>query len=227
MARVVKDADVRRKELLDTALALFESVGYERTSIEQITGAVGVAKGTFYHYFDSKQDLLAQLVSAHADELFERLDAALAAMDADAVTRLRAFFRLSGNWKLEERQQTIAYAQSLYSDENVRLRDALMAQWADRMDAMVTVIIRQGIAEGVFKISDAEASAGVLVSLWLGWGDRQAQRFLALPEHPEYGERIAVELEALETAMERMLGLAEGTLGLGLQGYVEEMTEDR
>ena len=62
MARIVKAHDVRKKEILDTAYALIYSVGYEQTTIEAIIGEMGIAKGTFYHYFKSKLDLLDSLV---------------------------------------------------------------------------------------------------------------------------------------------------------------------
>jgi len=49
-----------RQALEDTALHLFRDQGYERTTIEQITNAVGVAKGTFFNHFASKEQVLAE-----------------------------------------------------------------------------------------------------------------------------------------------------------------------
>lgn len=51
----------RREDFLDAAEELFLSEGYETTSVERITRAAGVAKGTFYQYFQSKEDLLLAL----------------------------------------------------------------------------------------------------------------------------------------------------------------------
>ena len=73
MARGVKHPDVRRDELLDIALDLIMTRGFAATSVEQITNAVGVAKGTFYYYFASKDDLLAQLVGRFGDSMFANL----------------------------------------------------------------------------------------------------------------------------------------------------------
>ena len=58
MPRTVKDYDERYAEFLDVAQQLFFSQGYERTTVQEIIDTVGVAKGTFYHYFDSKQAIL-------------------------------------------------------------------------------------------------------------------------------------------------------------------------
>lgn len=51
----------RRKDFLDAAQDLFLREGYEATSVEQITQAAGIAKGTFYLYFGSKEELLLAL----------------------------------------------------------------------------------------------------------------------------------------------------------------------
>jgi len=55
MTRIVKAPDVRRSELIACAQRLFYSKGYENTSVSDIVNEVGVAKGTFYYYFKSKQ----------------------------------------------------------------------------------------------------------------------------------------------------------------------------
>ncbi len=59
-----------RKKLYDASVSLFKSRGYDKTSVTEITSAVGVAKGTFYNFFASKQDLLF----AWAWEVFSGLD---------------------------------------------------------------------------------------------------------------------------------------------------------
>ena len=54
MARTVKEPDVRRNEILDVAQQFFYTKGYEQTSVHDIIDQIGIAKGTFYHYFGSK-----------------------------------------------------------------------------------------------------------------------------------------------------------------------------
>lgn len=227
MSRVVKDADVRRKELLDTALELFERVGYERASVGEITAMVGVAKGTFYHYFTSKQDLLEQLVTSWADELFAQLEVALRELDGDALRRLRGLFQLSSSFKLERRETAEAFGRSLYSDDNLRLRHALMSGWAARTQEMMAGIIAEGAASGVFDVADPAGTAAAVSSLWFGWSDGQAERMVTLPQHPELLPDLVGQVRAVETAMERILGIEAGTLMLGLDTILEQFMEDR
>lgn len=51
-----------KQKIFDAAIKLFESQGYFATSIEQITAEAGVSKGLVYHYFKSKEELLAGLI---------------------------------------------------------------------------------------------------------------------------------------------------------------------
>ncbi|MCB0637477.1 MAG: TetR/AcrR family transcriptional regulator [Lewinella sp.] len=53
---------------MESALELFGNNGYQSTSISQIAKAAGVSKGLLYNYFDSKEDLLQQLVLQHVEE---------------------------------------------------------------------------------------------------------------------------------------------------------------
>ncbi|PKP04670.1 MAG: hypothetical protein CVU11_03730 [Bacteroidetes bacterium HGW-Bacteroidetes-6] len=61
--------DERRKLIMDTALELFSSNGYHATSIAQIATNAKIAKGSLYHYFESKEVLLAEIFTILYDEL--------------------------------------------------------------------------------------------------------------------------------------------------------------
>ena len=67
--RVVKPAEDRRRELMDAAVKVFAKKGLPGASVAEICDAAGVAKGTFYVYFESKEHLLGALKTRHADEL--------------------------------------------------------------------------------------------------------------------------------------------------------------
>src|ERR1700759_4722157 len=52
----------REKEILEAAVELFNEGGYANTSVEDVATAVGMLKGSLYHYIDSKEDLLYRIV---------------------------------------------------------------------------------------------------------------------------------------------------------------------
>ncbi|WP_235490550.1 helix-turn-helix domain-containing protein, partial [Frankia sp. AvcI1] len=77
----------REAEILQAALEIFARKGYAAASIQDVADAVGVLKGSLYHYIDSKEDLLFQIFdNAHVDA--ERLMTELDALEVDAVERL-------------------------------------------------------------------------------------------------------------------------------------------
>ncbi len=72
-----KPPEERRDELMSAALRLFLKHGVGPTTIEQITSGADVAKGTFYLYFSSKDELLAALGQRFAQELLASVKAAI------------------------------------------------------------------------------------------------------------------------------------------------------
>ena len=73
-----KPPEQRRDELLHAARRLFLAQGVEPTTVEQITAAAGVAKGTFYLHFASKEDIRVALGERFAQELLAKIKAAIA-----------------------------------------------------------------------------------------------------------------------------------------------------
>lgn len=70
--RITKEPEVRKQEILDTALKLFGENGYEKTSITDIAKAIGVAQGLCYRYFPSKEALFDSAIEQYADVLVEQ-----------------------------------------------------------------------------------------------------------------------------------------------------------
>jgi AcrR family transcriptional regulator len=63
-----------RVNILEASVKLFKTYGYMRTSIDDISQAVGLTKGGVYHYIDKKEDILAEIHDYMADSYLERLN---------------------------------------------------------------------------------------------------------------------------------------------------------
>ena len=220
MPRIVKDADERRDELLNTALALFLEHGYEHTSVEHITNTVGVAKGTFYHYFETKQDLLEQLVDRFTDDLFEQIETALAETNGSATERFRALLAASTTVKLGRKDETLAITRSLYSGENRALLDRLREGWIVRTRPFITDIIGQGCREGTFEVPDVPAMTEIWLSLWYDYGIRLGELFFRVQEDASLTGELVNAMNTLMLVQERMLGAKPGTLGMDVEPAV-------
>ena len=71
--RIVKAHDERKNEIIDTAQNLFMTKGYSTCSVAEIIDAIGIAKGTFYHYFKSKEEVLDAIVDKGTDMIVNRI----------------------------------------------------------------------------------------------------------------------------------------------------------
>lgn len=67
MVRVVKEREERKREITEAAQSLFNEKGYENTSVNDIIKKAGVAKGTFYYYFTSKEEIMNDVVMQDID----------------------------------------------------------------------------------------------------------------------------------------------------------------
>lgn len=81
-----------RVKLLDAGLSQMLAGGYSATSIEDVCKAAGVSKGSFYHFFDSKEEFGLAVLDAFYERGVERVREGDFAKIADPVERLRAFF---------------------------------------------------------------------------------------------------------------------------------------
>ena len=220
--RITKAPDVRRDELLNIALDLCRLHGFEAMNVEQVTQAAGVAKGTFYHYFASKDAMLEQLVRRFGDALFDELSAAVAATSGTGADRIKALMRAAGGYKLE--QADIAYATFLYSDGNLALRHRLYAAWRERAREVLLPVIREGQADGSLSVTHADAATDIVLLLWFDAADQLWERALATTSVDDFVETMLSGATSIYQAQERVLGVPEGTFVIPVGPNLVEMT---
>ncbi|MBR0575640.1 TetR/AcrR family transcriptional regulator [Proteiniclasticum sp. BAD-10] len=92
--RVTKDPEIRKQEILETALLLFEERGIQKTAMSDIAAKAGVAKGLLYYYYRSKEDLLAEVIEVFSKEMDDRISAILADGALDFYQKLGAVVAL-------------------------------------------------------------------------------------------------------------------------------------
>lgn len=210
--RVTKAPEVRRDELLDVAFELCRSHGFEAMSVEQVTRAAGVAKGTFYHYFSSKSDLQWQLVRRFGDALFAHLSASLATADGTGAERLRVLMDASAAYKADQLNATAATF--LYREENFALRHRLFDAWREQARLVLLPVIRDGRADGSLDVDDPDSATDLVLLLWLDAADRLWLRGLQAPDEDSFVATMLAGSAAIWQAQERILGAAPGSFAI-------------
>ena len=94
MARTVKEESyaVKRNEIIDAAQRLVYTKGYDLMSIQDILNELKISKGAFYHYFDSKGNLLEALIDRMREEALPVVLPIVNDPDLSALEKLHRFF---------------------------------------------------------------------------------------------------------------------------------------
>jgi AcrR family transcriptional regulator len=198
VARISKDPETRRAELMDAAEQLFNEQGFNRTSVDDIVQRVGVAKGLFYYYFKSKDEL----VKAMVDRMWEKAERDLMAIVEDpGLTALEKFERYARANQERKRTKT-HYIDVLEGERNVALVHWMEEEGIRRTAPLLTAIVEQGVREGVFDTEYPQEAVEFVMrgAMMLLTGDLE-------DEHVAM-RRLLAYLEFWE----RVLGAGPGTL---------------
>ena len=79
--------------LLDEGVSMLIEQGYHGTGVKEVLDKVGVPKGSFYNYFESKEQFGAEVIQHYAQQIFENMRAWLGEPKGDALSVLKRFFR--------------------------------------------------------------------------------------------------------------------------------------
>jgi TetR/AcrR family transcriptional repressor of nem operon len=152
-------------------MVLFSTQGYNATGIEAVLKRAGVPKGSFYHYFGSKEEFGLTVIEEFANRFLAAVDVFLTDETTTPLTRLRKFLE-RGLERLTEHQCTVGcligdLGQELAaSNERLRARlDDIILSWQERFAAC----IREAQQAGELPTSyDPRVIAGFILSGWEG-----------------------------------------------------------
>lgn len=207
MARETKRSDVRRQQLIDIGEELFTKNGYDETAVSDIVGAAGIAQGTFYHHFRSKEELLEAISDRYIDDLNQILEGLVADEGLSAVEKLVQLFARIRAYSFE-REGMVMY---LHEERNLLLHHKLEQKLSAIWMPLLRSIIVQGVVEGTFETRYPEEAAIAIISI--------------TGTFSHTGEKVTQDLMRRRTVaaffeiIERILGARSGTL----QEYIEKM----
>ena len=90
--RIVKKHNERKQEIIDTALKIFIRKGYEKSSVNDILREIGIAKGTFYHYFKAKEEVLDAVIADTTGTIVNKIEKIIADNSLNAEDKLLKAF---------------------------------------------------------------------------------------------------------------------------------------
>ena len=137
MPRTVKQPDERKQEILDAAMGLFTTRGYDAVSMRDIARAAQITPGLVYHYFDSKQNLFAEAFEAYVAECSAGLIRVLDDVEVPLARKLDVLFSKAAD------EESLRYHEFFHAEGNRMFHDHLSFALCQRLYPHVLAAIRR------------------------------------------------------------------------------------
>jgi AcrR family transcriptional regulator len=200
--RISKDPEIRKFELIEAAEALFREQGYRQTSVNDIVKKVGVAQGTFYYYFESKDVILNAVIDHYIDTYQRSLEKLLSVEDMSPCRKIE----IIANTALAMHKYDPNLVEFLHTEENLVTHQRYIMKSFGIVIPLITAIVEQGKEAGIFKLEYPRESVEMLV-----YAFGYLEDSVALSGE---GERYNRMMQAAEDILTRVLGIEKGQLKL-------------
>lgn len=141
-----KEAEERKNEILDVADDLFGKKGFDGTSTNDILQRVGIARGTLYHHFKSKEEIMDALIERYSDRLLgtaQKVGVDKTIPLVDRIIRVVMSMNLSGSSSEE-------IMEHIHKPQNALMHQKIQKMIVNGLTPILTEIICEGIEQGVF-----------------------------------------------------------------------------
>ena len=213
--RIVKTPTVRRDEILLSARKLILTKGYEQMTIQDILNDLNIAKGTIYHYFDSKQALLEAFIQQIQHETEKPFRPILDDPQKNPVEKLQGFFDVLDTLRAANINEVVRLARIWYKDENTVVREKVNAAVIRQRAPLLNQIVRQGIVQGIFSTAYPDHAGEIILSLLQAMGNTHIHLLFSMEQgldEPSGIEQIISTHAAYMDAVEHVLGVPANSL---------------
>lgn len=145
--RITKEYEERRNEILNTAEKLFITKGYTKTTVNDILQEIGIAKGTFYHYFKSKEEVMDAVIVRIVKADVEVAKKIASDPTIPVLEKLFHILTVQAPKAGGNKEQMI---EQFHKPNNAEMHQKSLVQSIVHVTPVLTEVIQQGINEKVF-----------------------------------------------------------------------------
>ncbi|OPY61103.1 MAG: Fatty acid metabolism regulator protein [Pelotomaculum sp. PtaU1.Bin065] len=205
MTRITKDPEIRKAELIEAAEELFRTKGYHQTSVSDIVKNIGVAQGTFYYYFETKEDVLETIISRIVTRIINELEDLVNNQSISAKEKIcliaNSFFR-----DLRDEKSLLLV---LFDEKQLHLMAKIENHAKKLAKPILLKVFNQGQKDGAMDVPYPEDAFDFFVAILLcivesSLEENKENKFKILARKMFIGERL----------IEKTLGIKEGALQL-------------
>lgn len=197
MARVSKSPEERRAEIIDAGEKLFLEKGIENCSVSDIVKYIGVAQGTFYYHFKSKEELLEAIISKYADFMFENIREILKDESIDIFERLKKVIMLRTQILTSEGHKVGAL---IYGDKSDTVNKKHLAIIQNRLKPIIIDVMKKASEDGKISVKYVEETVELLLMM--------GEQILFTVNSEKDMEKIKRKMEVMDEAARRILGIS-------------------
>lgn len=197
--RIVKEAQERKNEILDVAERLFCSKGFDNTSTNDILNEIGIARGTLYYHFKSKEDILDAMIERLTNQIVAK--AATIALD-DSIPVLERLTRTILSLNVDNELGEMIMEQ-VHRPQNALLHQKLENRLLGQVNKLITTIAEDGIRQGIM-YTEYPAEAVEMIMTY---------SYIAFDSMNEYTKEEELrKIMGFVYHSERVLGMEKGSL---------------
>lgn len=200
MSRISKEPEVRKNELLDVSEALFMEKGYDKTSISDIVNRIGVAQGTFYYHFASKDAIVEALADRYVAKLIDILKTMI--IDPD-ITALRKIEIITAKLFVLN-QQNNYLMDFVHREKNAILHQKLVMKIFKIFTPKLEQLLEDGKRDSGFTIAYPHETAQMMLLM--------AEHLQELAAFSDDEDIIKLNKLAMANMVERLLGIKAGSI---------------
>jgi len=205
--RIVKDAAERRNEIIDVADKLFSQKGFDGTSTNDILNMVGIARGTLYHHFKSKEEIMNALIERYSVKLLGAAKEIAQDKSVPVVERIiRVVMALNLNGGSSK-----DIMEHIHKPQNALMHQKIEKMMITGVTPILSDIIHEGIEQGLFQtLYPYECMEMVVIYANTAFGNDMISM---------NDEERANRIQAFIFNVERLLGVESGGLTEVLQMF--------
>jgi AcrR family transcriptional regulator len=200
--RVSKEPEERKREIMDAAEEIFSDKGFDHTAVSDIVKKVGVAQGTFYYHFSTKDEVLNAVIERFIDRFEKRLtDLAM-----DPALDPKEKIQLMINMTFTSGKGRDTFIRYMHSENNMGIHQRYMMKTRESLIPIATKILEDGIKQGLFDCPYPRETVELLFVMFEYLYDYSA--------FCDDKDRYYRMLRASEEILDRLSGAKKGTFRL-------------
>lgn len=145
--RIVKEAEDRKNEILDVANKLFALKGFDGTSITNILDEIGIARGTLYYHFKSKEDIMDALIERTTSRIIEEANKIASDRSIQVIERI---LRVAMALNISNEEEGKEMIDQMHKPQNALMHQKMQKSILLGITPIMARMVDEGVEQSIF-----------------------------------------------------------------------------